>query len=66
MSRRFRRIEVNGESLMLAAMVDMMVNLLIFLLHLYGTDPSSGMAEGIELAFPTRTVHLVQPPAAAR
>ena len=37
-TRRHRREFPPGE-LMLAAMVDMMINLLIFLLTLYGTDP---------------------------
>jgi biopolymer transport protein ExbD len=37
--RRLRRLESAPGELMLAAMVDMMINLLIFLLHLYGTTP---------------------------
>ena len=36
---RERRRDAGHSELMLAAMVDMMVNLLIFLLHLYGNDP---------------------------
>lgn len=38
-SNRRRRREFPPGELMLAAMVDMMINLLIFLLTLYGTDP---------------------------
>lgn len=37
--RRVRRRETHSGELMLAAMVDMMMNLLIFLITLYGTDP---------------------------
>jgi biopolymer transport protein ExbD len=34
---------------MLAAMVDIMVNLLIFLLHLYGTAPIETSADGLQV-----------------
>lgn len=37
--RRVKRREMPTGELMLAAMVDMMMNLLIFLITLYGTDP---------------------------
>jgi hypothetical protein len=36
---RARRTHLPAPELALAAMVDMMINLLIFLLHLYGRDP---------------------------
>lgn len=36
---RSRRHDLPAPELALAAMVDMMINLLIFLLHLYGRDP---------------------------
>jgi biopolymer transport protein ExbD len=38
-SRRGKRRDFPPGELMLAAMVDMMINILIFLLTLYGTDP---------------------------
>lgn len=49
MSRRHRRRlgDDHGE-LMLAAMVDILVNILIFLLTLYGTGPE-GLAEGVDV-----------------
>lgn len=47
--RRARRL-VTGSDLTLAAMVDMMVNILMFLLHLYGTDPNLQQQGDIELA----------------
>jgi biopolymer transport protein ExbD len=50
-----RRHETGGgEGLMLAAMVDMMVNLLIFLLHLYGSGGVE-VPPGLQLASSTST-----------
>lgn len=40
---------MTGSDLTLAAMVDMMVNILMFLLHLYGTDPNLAERDDIEL-----------------
>ena len=50
--RRFRprRRMVQSSDLTLAAMVDMMVCILMFLLHLYGTDPTLAQQQDIELA----------------
>lgn len=50
MRRKDRRLHVKSE-LMLAAMVDMMVNILVFLLMLYGTDPV-GVEGGEDLVLP--------------
>ena len=55
MRRPRRRLESGGEALMLAAMVDMFINLLLFLLHMYGTDPSAGSADSLQLAASTAT-----------
>jgi biopolymer transport protein ExbD len=48
--RRPRRRLVQSTDLTLAAMVDMMVNILMFLLHLYGSDPNVSQQGDIELA----------------
>lgn len=51
MSRRNRRgrREFAHTELMLAAMVDMLVNILIFLLHLYGTAPIEATTADLDL-----------------
>jgi hypothetical protein len=49
MRRARARRAVPHTELMLAAMVDMMVNLLIFLLHLYGTAPIETSADGLQV-----------------
>jgi biopolymer transport protein ExbD len=49
MKRARARRAVPHTELMLAAMVDIMVNLLIFLLHLYGTAPIETDADGLEV-----------------
>ena len=59
--RRHRERRLPSGDLMLAAMVDMMVNILIFLLHLYGTDPGNVPAsEDLQLAAST-AIDAVQP-----
>ncbi|MEQ1500765.1 MAG: biopolymer transporter ExbD [Myxococcota bacterium] len=48
---RAKRRDMPGTELALAAMVDMMINLLIFLLHLYGRNPlQSQPKDALELA----------------
>jgi biopolymer transport protein ExbD len=54
-------MESGSETLTLAAMVDMMVNILMFLLHLYGSDPNLSQREDIELPRSTARAPLEDP-----
>ena len=53
MKKRPRMRNKDETGLMLAALIDMLVNILIFLLTLYGSDPGQAAEAGVELAAST-------------
>jgi biopolymer transport protein ExbD len=53
MKKRPRGRDKTDPGLMLAALIDMLVNILIFLLTLYGSDPGQATEAGVELAAST-------------
>lgn len=65
---RAKRRELPTVELSLAAMVDMMINLLIFLLHLYGGGPVAPTSDDLQLAksVATEPVHVRVPVVVSR